>query len=115
MTIGTVCPMRRSVFCSPSTSVVGVSPMSQIWSPGAQAGRFGAAAGIDALDDDRRRCSRWKVKSMRSNEERLRWKETNAPRTTPTVRTAISAFVTTDLRMTSGNDDSMRVPREKRR
>src|SRR5690349_23020924 len=36
---------------------------------------------------------------MRSKDERLRWNETNAPRTIPTVRMASSALTRTDLRI----------------
>ena len=106
MTIGTVWPMRRSVFCTPSTSVVGVSPMSQDGVAGAQTG------------SSRRRCpgrrvlttmtpfSRWKVKSMRSNEERLRWNETNAPRIDADREDGEQRVLTrTDLRI----DAAMRI------
>jgi hypothetical protein len=39
------------------------------------------------------------VKSIRSNDDLFRWKETNAPMTTPTVRTVISRLRRTERRM----------------
>src|SRR5438270_8967638 len=95
--------MRRSVFCNPSISVEGVSPISQIWSPGrrpARSARLPASTLLTAMTP----LMRSKRKSIRSNEERLRWNDANAPMTIATVSNPIRAFVRMDLRMVRGRD-----------
>src|ERR1044071_5906381 len=90
--------MRRSVFCPPSTAVVGVPAITKIASPGRSPACSASLPGSTVFSTI---VPFWRVneKSIRSNDERLRWNETNAPRTTPTVRRAISAFAKTDRRI----------------
>ena len=98
MTIGTDCPMRRRLFCSPSTSLLGVSPITQISSPGrkpACCAPLSASTVLTTITPLRR----VKVKSIRSNDDRLRWNDANAPATSATVSAMITRFVRIDLRM----------------
>jgi hypothetical protein len=53
---------------------------------------------IDAFDDDDSLVTR-KGEVDRSNEERLRWNEANAPATIAAVRARITRFVRKDRRM----------------
>src|ERR1043166_4238015 len=101
--IGTRWPIRRSVFWSPSISVEGVSPISQIWSPGrrpARSARLPPSTLLTAMTP----LIRSKRKSIRSKEERLRWNDANAPMTIATVSNPIRAFVRMDLRMVRRSD-----------
>src|SRR5947207_15274400 len=93
--------MRRRLFCSPSISVVGWSPMTQISSPGRSPA---AAALLPASTDLTAMTPLWrvKVKSIRSKEERFRWKDAKAPATIASVSRTIKKFRRAERRMEPG-------------